>query len=387
MTSMEIFCCYAHKDASHLEVLKAHLTPLQRQGFIALWADTDISPGSNWRQEIEKHLSTANIILLLVSSDFMASEYCYSEEMQKAIDRHNRGEAIVIPIILRPFYWQGAPFARLQALPTGARPIVSSYWHSSDEAWLDVVNGIGEAIKTIQTASSARKNQLIRYVSQEVGKGRPISEVLRECDPNLDNLFHAIIKAANSHISRSLFLGQPISIALRNCSTDLENLFAEITFKHLSGDTNVLAAQVEKLLNEIAAVAEGDLRVQAEVTPDAVGVLADCINYLIEELASLIIRVQMTTAFVVERTSWINEDLKIQKDSIELMANEAASTENAALVGQIRRLDQITAHKISAIDEVNKIIDTLYDSVSSFRLPQRDNIAWSPLLKRTESGE
>ncbi len=73
---------------------------------------------------------------------------------------------------------------------------------------------------------------------------------------------------------------------------------------------------------------------QAEVTPDAVGVLADCINYLIEELALLIIRVQMTAAFVVERTSRIKEDLKIQKDIIEGMASEAASTQNAVLVGQ-----------------------------------------------------
>ncbi len=73
MASIEVFCCYAHKDAPLLTDLKAHLTLLQKQGLIALWTDTNISPGSNWEQEIEKHLNTAHVILLLVSSDLMPS--------------------------------------------------------------------------------------------------------------------------------------------------------------------------------------------------------------------------------------------------------------------------------------------------------------------------
>src|SRR6266568_2055117 len=108
MASIAVFCCYAHEDAPHLENLKAHLTLLQRQGLIAVWADTNISPGSNWEEEVEKHLNTAHIILLLISADFIASDYCYSREMTRAIERDERGEARVIPVILRPGYWQGA---------------------------------------------------------------------------------------------------------------------------------------------------------------------------------------------------------------------------------------------------------------------------------------
>src|SRR5947209_20229358 len=100
MATIEVFCCYAHEDASYLEKLKDHLTLLKRQGLINIWSDTNISPGSNWEQEIEKHLNTANLFLLLVSSDFMASDYCYSKEMLYSIERHDRGEAIVIPVIL-----------------------------------------------------------------------------------------------------------------------------------------------------------------------------------------------------------------------------------------------------------------------------------------------
>src|SRR5258708_25509808 len=154
MSSIEVFCCYAHKDAPLLESLKAHLTLLQRQGLISLWADTNISPGSEWEKEVAKHLNTAHIILLLVSSDFMGSEYCYSKEMMRAIARHDQGEARVIPIIARPVFWQGAPFGRLQAIPTGAKPVISPSWHSLDEALLDVVKGIGEAIKSLQNIPS-----------------------------------------------------------------------------------------------------------------------------------------------------------------------------------------------------------------------------------------
>ena len=95
--SIEIFCCYAHKDQTLLKELKAHLMPLQRRGLINIWADTDIGAGIAWENEIEKHLDTAHIILLLVSADFMNSDYCYSTEMKRALERDKRKEARVIP--------------------------------------------------------------------------------------------------------------------------------------------------------------------------------------------------------------------------------------------------------------------------------------------------
>src|SRR5713101_6405857 len=99
--SVKIFFCYAHKDEALLNQLKVHLIPLQRQGLIDIWHDRDISAGTEWEQEISQHLNAAQIILLLVSPDFMASAYCYGIEMQRALERHELGEARVIPIILR----------------------------------------------------------------------------------------------------------------------------------------------------------------------------------------------------------------------------------------------------------------------------------------------
>jgi hypothetical protein len=147
--ALEIFCCYAHRDQSLLNELKAHLMPLQHQGLITIWADTDIDAGIEWGKEIEKHLDAAQIILLLVSPDFMSSEHCYSKEMKRAMERHQNGEARVIPIILRSVAWQDAPFGKLQALPTKAQPVISSKWHDSDEAFLDIVGRIRRVIKEL----------------------------------------------------------------------------------------------------------------------------------------------------------------------------------------------------------------------------------------------
>src|SRR6185295_3131655 len=134
---IEIFLSYAHKDESLCEQMRNHLANLQDQGIITGWHDRKIIPGSEWDEEIKAHLNAADIILLLISADFMASRYCRSVEMQGAVDRHHRQEACVIPVILRPCDWQDAPFSKLQALPKNARPVTK--WRPRDDAFLNVV--------------------------------------------------------------------------------------------------------------------------------------------------------------------------------------------------------------------------------------------------------
>jgi len=150
-STIEIFCCYARNDQSFLKRLRKHLTLFQKQGLINLWYDADISPGTNWEEEIQKHLETAQIVLLLISPDFIASDYCYSKEMRRALERHQHGDASVIPIILRHCHWQQAPFAKLQSLPTGTKPVKG--WRDQDKAFVDVVDGILTAIEQLTTRS------------------------------------------------------------------------------------------------------------------------------------------------------------------------------------------------------------------------------------------
>jgi hypothetical protein len=156
-TPIEIFISYANKDLSYLRHLRTCLVPLQREGYIQLWYDADISPGTDWKQAIKKYLETVQVILLLISPDFMASEYCYSIEMRRAIERHERGEAKVIPVILRTTdNWQEAPFGKLQAVPRAAngtlKPI-QKWGQNRDDAYASVVGGIRRAIKDLGTPS------------------------------------------------------------------------------------------------------------------------------------------------------------------------------------------------------------------------------------------
>lgn len=146
---IKIFYCYAHEDKDLRDRLDGHLSILKRLGNIVGWYDREIQAGIEWEREIEAHLSTASIILLLVSSDFLKSDYCYGVEMQKALEMHEKGKARVLPILLRPVYWQGAPFAKLQILPTGAKPITE--WQNQDKALTDVAEQISAVVTALRT--------------------------------------------------------------------------------------------------------------------------------------------------------------------------------------------------------------------------------------------
>lgn len=142
--STKLFCVYAREDRYLRDKLYSHLLVLIRQGIITNWYDLEINTGERWPQETKAEFNSADIILLLVSAYFMASDYCYSDEMRQALERHERGEARVIPIILRPVQWEDGPFGRLQVLPKDGQPITT--WGNEDEAFLNAVQGIRTAI-------------------------------------------------------------------------------------------------------------------------------------------------------------------------------------------------------------------------------------------------
>ncbi|WP_437624232.1 toll/interleukin-1 receptor domain-containing protein [Sorangium sp. So ce1151] len=148
-----IFFSYSHKDEEQRDRLETHLSMLKRQGLIDAWHDRRISAGDEVHKEISKNLEAADIILLLVSSDFIASEYCYNVDMARALERHDAGEAVVIPVILRPCDWHSAPFGKIMATPKDGKPITK--WTDIDEAFLDVTLSIKEALQKRGTSGSA----------------------------------------------------------------------------------------------------------------------------------------------------------------------------------------------------------------------------------------
>jgi hypothetical protein len=170
---LEVFYSYSHKDENLRYELEKHLAVLRRQGLIVDWHDRRISAGDEWRGEIDAHVRSAHIILLLISADFLASDYCYDVEMKLALDRHEKHAAIVIPIILRPVEWSGAPFAKLQAMPRG-KPI--TLWPDRDEAIAEVAHAIREIV--VRFSPSVDAPDLRSLIDENVQKSRVLDAAI-----------------------------------------------------------------------------------------------------------------------------------------------------------------------------------------------------------------
>jgi hypothetical protein len=139
-----IFFSYCHADEALRNELQKHLSLMVRTGQIETWHDRMIRVGDEFDGEIDQHLEEAEVILLLISSDFMNSDYCYNVEVKRAMERHQQGEARVIPVILRPYEWHEAPFGKLLAAPTDGKPVTQ--WPNQDEAFVNIVKHIRDAL-------------------------------------------------------------------------------------------------------------------------------------------------------------------------------------------------------------------------------------------------
>jgi CheY-like chemotaxis protein len=148
MEPVDLFYSYAHEDEPLRNELAGHLKIMERRGVIRPWHDRCLTPGQKWDNEINTQLATADLVLLLVSADFVKSDYIWSHELYVAMKRHGRGEASVVPVMLRAVDITDAPFAALQGLPTDLKPVTS--WPNRDEAWTDVAKGIRRTVEHIQ---------------------------------------------------------------------------------------------------------------------------------------------------------------------------------------------------------------------------------------------
>lgn len=171
-----LFISYSHKDDALRAELDKHLALLRREGAIELWSDHRILPGSEFDKEISQALEAAEIILLLVSADFLASDYCFGIEMRRALERHNSGDAVVVPIILRACDWQHSPFKHLNALPSGGSEIAK--WASPDDAFLNVVQGLRKLLAARQASANASASSSDRTLAdRKVGGPSEVNSV------------------------------------------------------------------------------------------------------------------------------------------------------------------------------------------------------------------
>ena len=145
---IDVFIAYSHFDLTYKDELKKFLRPLLREERISLWDDFDIEAGQDWNAKIKERLYGADIVLLLVSADSLASDYFYSKEVKVSLERHGRGEAIVVPVILRHCDWAETPLGSLEALPEKGRPVVE--WPTRDQAFQDVVSRLRRVVQSLE---------------------------------------------------------------------------------------------------------------------------------------------------------------------------------------------------------------------------------------------
>ncbi len=154
---VRLFYSYAHEDEPLRDELQGHLKILERRGLLAPWHDRQIVAGSAWDRQIDEHLRSADLVLLLISKDFIESDYIFGVELAAAMTRHERQESVVVPVVVRavdldPDDADAFPFLKLQGLPTDLRPVTS--WPNRDEAWTNVAKGIRGAVKAIQARAA-----------------------------------------------------------------------------------------------------------------------------------------------------------------------------------------------------------------------------------------
>ena len=182
--TVEVFYSYAHEDEKLKEALLKHLANIERQGLIINWHDRMLKPGGEWAREIDRRIDTAAVILLLVSPDFMSSGYCNEVELKRAMERHEAGDARVIPVSLRPVDWKGAPFEKLQALPTDAKPVTT--WKIRDEAFKNIAEGVRKVVEAIAAPPESKslanipRPPVVGFIARRDKEGRDIVGLLKD---------------------------------------------------------------------------------------------------------------------------------------------------------------------------------------------------------------
>ena len=225
----KVFFSYSHRDEALRDELEKHLSILRRQGFIETWHDRRIGAGAELVHEISQNLETADVILLLVSSDFLASDYCYDVEMKRAMERHNAGEARVIPVILRPCDWHDAHFGKLLASPPDGKPVTR--FPTLDDAFVLVVAEIKQALRQMEHAKKPPAAGMAEAQPALGGTAMPRSSNLRIKKEFSDRELDKFLAESYEFIA-NFFEGSLQELETRN--PDIETDFRRIDANHFT---------------------------------------------------------------------------------------------------------------------------------------------------------
>ena len=170
MNPINIFIAYARKDTPFLQQLRVYLRPISRNKNIRIWYDGEIVPGTKWEENIKKHLYEADIILLLMSADALNSDFFYDIEMKRALEQHQSGKSIVIPVILSHCLWDEPELQLigLQALPQDGKAIKD--WVHESKAYDNIARGVRRSIELVL----AKRKEKVRSKKNKLKKEKQI---------------------------------------------------------------------------------------------------------------------------------------------------------------------------------------------------------------------
>ena len=159
---VQVFIAHVREDAPFLQELLGHLKPLEAEGLCHVFTDEQITMGKEWEAEVKNALNESDVILLLISSDFVQSSYFKQFELEKTLYRYRHGQALILPVIVRPANWQDLPVNRYQTLPKEGYPI-SSY-SDRESAWKE---GVIQPLRELFTKMSGGRIELNKSVTTE----------------------------------------------------------------------------------------------------------------------------------------------------------------------------------------------------------------------------
>lgn len=261
MTPTKLFIAYSRKDAELLDELKKYLQPIVLKYNLTIWDDKEIDAGATWEDEIKKNLSSADIFLLLITANSLASDYFHDKELPFAIERHKKGEVQIIPIIMRSCGWKHSPIADLQVLPAEGKPVYSSHWSFVSEAYSDVVDGIEKILLQKKEQTENQKGTPTKS-STPTSKKTPTDNTQLEEEQVLRKKMGLIILKRSFYASIP-FLGAALATLLGvkystpAIDTILDSNFYKVIL--MIGVFPILGIQIIKVVNDFNDLVDGKL--------------------------------------------------------------------------------------------------------------------------------
>lgn len=218
---MKAFISYTHADSAILDKLHTHLAQLKREGLLKSWTDREIKAGGLLNQQIEANLLESNLFLALLSPEYIASNYCYEIEFEKAIELNKQNKLIIIPIIIEPCDWLATPFKEFKALPKDGKPI--SEWQNANTAFLNVVQELRKLIEGNGMTTNFKENSTLSVASSRNYKVKKDFDSIQKLEFK-EKSFKEIKKLLTNFLSEVELLDGIKNRVLKDTDTEFETL-------------------------------------------------------------------------------------------------------------------------------------------------------------------